>query len=222
MYIFNNVSGIFAFLWELLEKRLNISLKECTYISQCTYLGLGLLEAPREHALHGPLLGIYWLRLCPHFGAPTLEAMLLWRGLFIDLMTAAHISPNVLSLQLSLASMYWTSYHIYSNARIRIIHYIHTSHIILHYITWYTHVHLASSFLLFFLAGWLFSACNIRYSYKKSSVKKCSCYKVSMLHTGILRSIKHLQPMDSNFLWSQGYSKYEIMVAVGGLGRWCH
>ncbi len=26
---------------------------------KCTYLGFGLLEAPREYVLHGPLLAIY-------------------------------------------------------------------------------------------------------------------------------------------------------------------
>jgi hypothetical protein len=74
-------------------------------------LGFGLLEAPREHVLHGPFLGIYGLRLCPLLRAPKLEAMLLRRRLFIVLMTAAHISPNVFFLQLSLAGIYWTSYH---------------------------------------------------------------------------------------------------------------
>ncbi len=69
---------------------------------------------------------------------------------------------------------------------------------------------------------------NYYRSYKMPSVtkrlvlKNVYCYNVSMLHTGILRNIKHLQPMDSNFQWSQGYSKYGIMVAVGSLGRWCH
>ncbi len=31
----------------------------------CTYLGYVLLEALREYVLHGPLLSINWLRLCP-------------------------------------------------------------------------------------------------------------------------------------------------------------
>ncbi len=35
---------------------------------QCTYLNIGLLEAPREYVLHGPLLGIYWTQHCPHSG----------------------------------------------------------------------------------------------------------------------------------------------------------
>jgi hypothetical protein len=33
-------------------------------------LGYVLLEAPREYVLHGPLLSINWLRLCPHLGGP--------------------------------------------------------------------------------------------------------------------------------------------------------
>ncbi len=60
---------------------------------ECTYLGFGLLEAPCEYVLHGPLLGIYWLWLCPHSGGRPLEAMLVQRMLFIVLMTAAQISP---------------------------------------------------------------------------------------------------------------------------------
>ncbi len=97
------------------------------------YLGFGLLEAPPEHVLYGPFLGIYWLRLCPRFGAPMLEVTLLWRRLFIVLMTAAHISPNVFSLQLSLASVYWTSYYNIQQCK----HTYYTSHshnLILYYI----------------------------------------------------------------------------------------
>jgi hypothetical protein len=158
MYISNNVHLECWFLnVHVLWKEGWIFLCKQTYIDLCTYLAFGLLEAPREHALHGPLLGIYWLRLCPHFGAPTLEAMLLQRRLFTVLMTAAHISTNVLSLQLSLSSVLYTEHltTMYSNALIHIIHYIHTSYVVLYYFTWYTYVHLASSFLLFFLAGWL-------------------------------------------------------------------
>ncbi len=131
MYILNNVSWIFAFQWVLLEK--SISLQECTYIDQCTYLGFGLLEAPHEQVLHGPLLGIYLLRLCPHFGAPTLEATLLRRRFFIVLITADHISPNVFSLQLSLASMYWTNYHNIQKCT-HTYYTLHSHNLVLHYI----------------------------------------------------------------------------------------
>ncbi len=44
------------------------------------------------------------------------------------------------------------------------------SHIALHYITRYTHTHLASSFLLFFLAGWLLSAYYIQYTTDPSEI----------------------------------------------------
>ncbi len=82
---------------------------EHIYIDHCTYFSFGLLEAPRENILHGPLLGIYWLWLCFHSGAPTLEATLLQRGLFIVLMTAAHISPMSFPSNCPLLA-YWASY----------------------------------------------------------------------------------------------------------------
>jgi hypothetical protein len=116
------------------NSKLNISLQEHMFIDHCTYLGIGLLETPRENVLHGPLLGIYWLRLCPHFRVPTLEARLLRRRLFMVLMTAAHISPTVFSLQLFLASMYWTSR--YNIQQCMHTYYTLHSHI-LYYITLY-------------------------------------------------------------------------------------
>ncbi len=134
MYIYwQRISGCW-FLSELLEeKRLRFLFTIYTYVGFCTYLGFGLLEAPHEHVLHGPFLGIYWLRLCPHYGAPTLEATLLRRRLFIVLMTAAHISP-VFSLQLSLTNIYWTSY--YNTQQCTPIYYTSHSHnLILYYIT---------------------------------------------------------------------------------------
>jgi hypothetical protein len=65
------------------------------YISQCTYLNIGLLEAPREYILHGPLLGIYWLSSAPVLASVYLVATLVQRMLFIALRTAAQVSPNV-------------------------------------------------------------------------------------------------------------------------------
>ncbi len=149
MYILNNVYLGWWFSNEhvLWKGRLNVSLQEHTYIDHCTYSGFGLLAAPHEHVLHGPLLGIYWLRLCSHFGAPMLEATLLRRRMFIALMTAAHISPNVFSLQPSLASVYCTSYYNTSNARLHITHYIHTSYITLYYIISYFITHLRPSWV---------------------------------------------------------------------------
>jgi hypothetical protein len=40
-----------------------------------------------------------------HFREPVLEATLVWRRLFIVLMTAAHISPNIFSLQTFLTNI---------------------------------------------------------------------------------------------------------------------
>ncbi len=95
-------------------------LETCTLFEQCTYLGYLLLEAPREYVQHGPLVSINWLRLCPQFGA-RVRSHAVWRRLFIVLMTAAHISPNVFSLQnflsnirvLFLAYIYRHSYLLY-------------------------------------------------------------------------------------------------------------
>ncbi len=60
-------------------------------------LGYLLLEVPRKYVQHGPLLSINWLRLCPQSGA-RVRSHAIRRRLFIVLMTAAHISPNVFSL----------------------------------------------------------------------------------------------------------------------------
>ncbi len=72
---------------------------------------------------------------------------------------------NVFSLHLSLASilsiLLW-----YDNTYIHIVHYIyiHTSHIMLQSITQWEHVHLVSSFLPHYVAGWLLSIYCVRYS----------------------------------------------------------
>ncbi len=34
-------------------------IKDDMHELKCTYLGFGLLEAPREYVLHGPILAIY-------------------------------------------------------------------------------------------------------------------------------------------------------------------
>jgi hypothetical protein len=75
------------------------------YIEQCTYLGFGLLQAPCEYILHGPILGhILTLSLSPFLGAHV-RSPAFRRRLFIVLMTAAHISPNVFSLQMFLTNV---------------------------------------------------------------------------------------------------------------------
>ncbi len=62
--------GFPAILAIRLAIRLKFFFTICTRFEQCTYLGFVLLEAPCEYVLHGPLLSIYWLRLCPHLGGP--------------------------------------------------------------------------------------------------------------------------------------------------------
>ncbi len=134
---------------------------------QCTYLGFGLLEAPREYVLHGPLLAMYWLRLCPHSWERALEAMLVERRLFIFLMTAAHISPNVFSLRVFLANVQWTSHYNIRQWHTFILYitlYVHSHPHIIHHIHMYIHVFI-SSFLLLFMAGWLPSTLCVRYSF---------------------------------------------------------
>jgi hypothetical protein len=128
---------------------------------QCTYLGYVLLEAPPEYALHGPLLSINWLRLCPHLVAQV-RSHAVQRRLFIVLMTAAHISPNVffppkVPQQHTRIISYSTS---------NIIHTYYTSHL-------YAYLHRFILCVLFtyslpriFMAGWLPSAPFVRYSDK--------------------------------------------------------
>ncbi len=130
----------------------------CTLLEQCTYLGCPLLEAPREYVQHGPLLSINWLRLCPQSGA-RIRSHAVRRRLFIVLMTAAHISPNVFSLQNFL-----------SNIHVLFLAYIHR-HSYLLYITFKQHLHpfitiqIILSFLRLFLAGRLLSVSCVRYNY---------------------------------------------------------
>ncbi len=100
-----------------------------TLFEQCTYLGYFLLEAPREYVQHGPLLSINWLRLCPRSGA-RVRSHAVRRRLFIVLMTAAHISPNVFSLQNFLSNVHVLFPIIHSTSSILIIHHIWTSNYI--------------------------------------------------------------------------------------------
>ncbi len=130
----------------------------CTLLDKCTYLGYLLLEAPREYVQHGPLLSINWLWLCPQSGAPV-QSHPVRRRLFIVLMTAAHISPNVFSLQNFL-----------SNKHVLFLAYIHL-HSFLLYITFKqaSTVHpfiirqITISFLRLFMAGRLLSVSRVQY-----------------------------------------------------------
>jgi hypothetical protein len=133
-------------MWQLC-----ISLQTTCMNWQCTYLGFGLLEAPREYVLHGPLLAMYWLRFCPHSRERGLEATLVRRRLFIVLMTAAHISPNVFSLRVFLTNLQWTSH--YNNRQ------WHTSILYITFIrtftsSYYTSHSYVHSHLHFFCSSW--------------------------------------------------------------------
>jgi hypothetical protein len=87
-----------------------------TFLEQCTYLGYLRLEAPREYVQHGPLLSINWLWFCPQSWA-YIWSHAVRRRLFIVLMTAAHISPNLFSLRNSSATyMYYTSLYIHHHS----------------------------------------------------------------------------------------------------------
>ncbi len=149
--------------WRALRKKVEYLFTEHSYIDHCTYLGFGLLEAPREHVLHGPLLGMYWLRLCPHFGAPTLEATLLRRRLFIFLMTAAPISPTSFPSNCPLLA-YWASYfNTITHAYILYITFTFT-HLILCYNILHS-AHMSILHLHFFHTTWLLLIHYVRYNF---------------------------------------------------------
>ncbi len=119
------------------------------------------------------------LRVCPswspsgHILTPALSPFLgarvrshaVRRRLFIVLMTAAHISPNVFSLQMFLTNVQWTTdYNTHGSTHTYLyITFIHTF-TSLHYIMQHIHAHSTSSFLLLFVAGWLLSTRCVRYT----------------------------------------------------------
>ncbi len=118
--------------------------ENCTLLEQCTYLGCLLLEAPREYVQHGSLVSINWLRLCPQSGA-RVRSHAVQRRLFIVLMTAAHISPNVFSLRNFL-----------SNIHVLFLAYVYC-HSYLLYITFKQYLHpfiTRQSFYHFFGSSW--------------------------------------------------------------------
>jgi hypothetical protein len=103
-------------------------------LEQCTYLGYFLLEAPRKYGQHGPLLSINWLWLCPQSGA-CVQSHAVQRRLFMFLMTAAHISPNVFSLRNFLGNVHVLFLIMHSTSFILIIHHIWTSKCSFYYMT---------------------------------------------------------------------------------------
>ncbi len=128
-----------------------------TLFKQCTYLGYLLLEAPREYVLHGYLLSINWLRLCPQSGA-RIRSHAIRRRLFIVLMTAAHISPNVFSLRSFLNNIHVLFFIIHSPSFILVIHHIQAA-----VTSFYLHDKSTLSFLRVFRAGRLPSVSCVRY-----------------------------------------------------------
>ncbi len=128
-----------------------------TLLGQCTYLGYLLLEAPRKYVQYGPLVSLNWLWLFPQSGT-RVRSHAVRRRMFIVLMTAAHISPNVFSLQNFL-----------SNIHVLFLAYIHR-HSYLLYITFEQYLHpfitrqIILSFLQLLLAGWLLSVSRVRYN----------------------------------------------------------
>jgi hypothetical protein len=122
------------------------------YIEYCTYLGFGLLEALVSMSYMVPFWAYTNSGSVPISGAPTLEATLLWRKLFIVLMTAAHITPNVFSLQLSLTNVYWTSY--YNTQQCTHTYYTsHSQNLTLYYIMLHDTL-MSISHIHFFCSSW--------------------------------------------------------------------
>ncbi len=111
----------------MLAVRSVFSYDSSLHFEQCTYLGYVLLEAPRKYVLHGPLLSINWLRLCPRLGGPCVWSPAIWRRLFIVLMTAAHIHPT--SFPSETFSATYTNYFLSYK---HIIHTYYTSHLYAH------------------------------------------------------------------------------------------
>jgi hypothetical protein len=143
-------------------------------------LGYLRLEAPREYVQHGPLLSINWLRLCPQFGA-RIRSRAVRRRLFIVLMTAAHISPNVFSLRNFLSNIHGLFLTIHSTSFIPIIHHIYMNNYL-----FYLHNKSTLLFLRVFVAGRLPSVSCVRYMYNPPNCRRHSVdYKLlySELHT---------------------------------------
>ncbi len=106
----------------------------------------------------GPLLSINWLWLCHQFGA-RVRSHTVRRRLFIVLMTAAHISPNVFSPRNFLSNTHVLLLTIHSTSFILFIHQIHTNNY-----TFYLHDIFTLSLLQILMAGRLPSVLCVRYT----------------------------------------------------------
>jgi hypothetical protein len=88
------------------------------------------------------LLSINWFWLCPQSGA-RVRSHAVRRRLFIVLMTATHISPNVFSLWNFLSNIHILLLMIHSTSFILIIHHIHTNNYTILF-TWHFHTFTSS------------------------------------------------------------------------------
>jgi hypothetical protein len=109
------------------------------------------------------------LRLCLQSGA-RVRSHAVRRSLFIELMTAAHISPNVFSLQNFLSNINVLFFIIHSPSFILIIHHIQASNYIL-----LLHNKSTLSFLRLFIAGQLPSVSHVRYKYSLETIIVSEC-----------------------------------------------
>ncbi len=143
----------------------NSSLNLAHKHEQCTYLGYVLLEAPRGYVLHGPLLSIHWLRLCPHLGGPHPKPRHLEEVVYSLNDSRSHFTqglspPKVPQQHTETIPM------VHNN----IIHTYYTSHSYAHLHLLFLHVLFKTSLLRIFMAGWLPSAPCVRY---KQAFHRC-------------------------------------------------
>ncbi len=161
---------------------------------------------------------MYWLRLCPHFREPALEATLVRRRLFIVLMTAAHISPNIFSLRVFLTNIQWTSYY---NTRQSTYSY-HTSHSYIHlhpYIIHHIHIR---SHLHFSCYSWQAGCPRLFVSDTETSCKSFLLHtqikKMTLWHILTSKVRPKLQPCCSPSTW---FTVVTDHLEVGELLMYC-
>ncbi len=122
-------------------------------------MGYVLLEAPREYVLHGPLLSIYWLGLCPHLGGPRPKPRHPEEVVYSLNDSCSHLTqrlfpPKVPQQHTETIPM------VHNN----IIHTYYTSHSYAHLHLLFLHVLFKTSFLQIFMAGWLPLAPCVQYN----------------------------------------------------------
>ncbi len=108
--------------------------------------------SPSEHQL-SPALSPFGTRV---------RSQAVRRRLFIVLMTAAHISPNIFSLRYFLSNIHRLFFMVHARSFIPFIH-----HIYAHIHIFYLHVFFILSLLWIFMAGWLPSVPCVRYTFNE-------------------------------------------------------